>query len=329
MTRRLQAMALVPAAATALLLSATATAAEHQARLLPPDAKPGECYARVLQPAQYATETRQMVKREAAEQVRIIPAQYETVTERVLVREASTKLEIVPAVYETVTEQVMIKPATTKLVEVPPSYRTVTEQVLVSPAQTVWKTGGIASQSGGRILKTATSGETGEVLCLVEIPAEYKTVTRTVLDRPATTREVQVPAEYMTVTKRMLKTPPTTREVTIPAEYRTVQVTKLVQPARTEKIPVPAEYQSVSTQKLVKEPALEWRRVLCDENMTETNIYALQRELKDAGFYKGPIDGVLGPMTMGAVNDYARSHRLPTGNNYITLDVAKELGIRL
>jgi hypothetical protein len=35
---------------------------------------------------------------------------------------------------------------------------------------------------------------TGEIMCLVEVPATYK-----VMDTPPTTREVTVPAEYKTV----------------------------------------------------------------------------------------------------------------------------------
>ena len=319
---------LLAAGAATLIITAGNPAVAQEAPLLPPNAKPGECYARVLLPAQYTTETQQVVKREAATRVEIIPAQYETITEQVLVREASTKLEVIPAVYEDASEQVLVKPAATKLVEVPATYRTVSEQVLESPAQTIWKKGGIASQSG-RVLQTAASGDTGEVLCLVEIPAKYKTVTRSVLDQPASTREVQIPAEYTTVKKRVLKTPPTTREIQIPAEYKTVTVTKLVRPAESRTIDIPAEHQTVSTQKLVSEPSLEWRQVMCDENLTHSNVVAMQRTLADKGLYTGPIDGVIGAGTLGAVNSYAKSRGLPTGNNYITVDVAKSLNVSL
>lgn len=319
---------LLAAGVAALVISAGNPAIAQEAPLLPPNAKPGECYARVLLPAVYATDTQQLVRREAASKVQVIPAQYETATEQVLVREASKRLEIIPAVYEDATEQVLVKPASTKLVEVPATYRTVTEQVLESPAQTIWKKGGIESQSG-RVVKTAASGETGEVLCLVEIPAKYKTVTRSVLDQPATTREIQVPAEYITVKKRLMASPPSTREIVIPAEYKTVTVTKLVKPAETRTIDIPAEYQTVSSQKLTREPTLEWRQVLCDTNMTHSNIVAMQRALADKGLYSGPLDGVIGAGTMTAVNSYARSNNLPVGNNYITTDVATKLGISL
>ena len=44
-------------------------------------------------------------------------------------------------------------------------------------------------------------------MCLVEVPATYKTVTKTVLKTPATTRKVETPAEYTTVRKQVMKTP--------------------------------------------------------------------------------------------------------------------------
>jgi hypothetical protein len=319
---------LLSASVAALITAAGNPAFAQEAPLLPPNAKAGECFARVLLPAEYSTDTQQVVKREASKKVEIVPAQYEPATEQVLVREASKKLEVIPAVYADVTETVLVRPAGTKLVEVPATYRTVTEQVLESPAQTIWKKGGIASQSG-RVLQTAASGETGEVLCLVEVPAKYRTVTRSVLDQPATTREVEIPAEYMTVKKRVLSSPATTREIEIPAEYKTVTVTKLVKPASTYTSDIPAEYQTVSTQKLTREPSLEWRRVLCDDNLTHSNIVAMQQALSAKGLYSGPVDGVVGAGTMGAVNRFAKMRNLATGSNFITIDVAKELGISL
>jgi hypothetical protein len=82
----------------------------------------------------------------------------------------------------------------------------------------------------------------GDILCLVEVPAEYSTVTRQVIDTAATTREVEVPAEYSAVKKTVLKTPATTREVEVPTEYRTVTIKKVVTPAREVKTEIPAEY---------------------------------------------------------------------------------------
>jgi hypothetical protein len=46
------------------------------AELLPPNAKPGECYARGFVAAAYKIETAQVITREASDRVEIIPARY-------------------------------------------------------------------------------------------------------------------------------------------------------------------------------------------------------------------------------------------------------------
>lgn len=164
---------------------------EVQEVLLPPNAKPGECYARVLVPPTYKVETEQMLKREASERLEVVPARYEWVEEQVLVKPASKRLEVIPAVYETETER-----------------------VLVRPAHTVWKKGTGPMQR--------VDHATGEIVCLVEVPATYKTVTKRALKQPATTRTVEIPAEYRTIKVRKLVSEPEVRRIPVPAEYQTV-----------------------------------------------------------------------------------------------------------
>jgi len=41
-------------------------------------------------------------------------------------------------------------------------------------------------------------------MCLVEIPATYKTISKQVLKTPASTRSRDIPAEYRTVQKRVV-----------------------------------------------------------------------------------------------------------------------------
>ena len=80
-----------------LLLAASAAvlAAPTIAQELPPgNPLPGECFARVIVPAQYQTSTETVVLRQRGEEIKKIPGRFETVTERVLVQEAS--YEIVP-----------------------------------------------------------------------------------------------------------------------------------------------------------------------------------------------------------------------------------------
>jgi len=70
------------------------------------------------------------------------------------------------------------------------------EQVLIKEAHTVWKK--------GRGLIEKVDDTTGEIMCLVEVPAQYKTVRKRVLVNPATVKEVTIPAEYKTVKVKKL-----------------------------------------------------------------------------------------------------------------------------
>jgi len=298
--------------------------------LFPPNPKPGECYARVLIPAKYEVSTEKLLKREAGTRIETVPAKFAMAEEQVVIREASKKLVVVPATYETVTEKVLVKPASSKLMEVPAKYKKVTEKVLDKAAHTVWKRSS-AALGGGSPSNVATriDESTGEIMCLVEVPATYKTVTKTVLVSPASVQEAPIPAEYKTVKRTVLKTPPTTKEVEIPAEYGTVKIQKLVTPAQTKEIPIPAEYQTVEKRQKITEEQLMWSAVVCDINLTADMVGKIQTAASKAGYYKGPVDGVLGPLTLKAVNGWAKDKGLPVGQTYIPIDTIKAMGVTI
>jgi murein L,D-transpeptidase YcbB/YkuD len=265
---------------------------------VPANAKAGECYAKVVRPAQFRTDKVRKLVKEASERIETVPAKYETVKEKVLVKEASERIEIlppvykavkvrvqseelqevVPAVYETVKEKalvkeastrleevpavygeveekVLVKPASRKAIEIPAVYETVTEKKLVREAYTTWKPG---TQTNIQKLDTST----GQIMCLVEVPAEYQDVSRQVVKTPASVRYEEIPAEYQTVKKTVLKSPATTKTVQIPAEYAEKEVKRLVKPATTVTKVVPVDYEreimtvvQPSTEKRIPVPA--------------------------------------------------------------------------
>lgn len=275
-----------------------------------PAAKPGQCYAKVMVPAQYQNKEEKVLVREAAEKIDTIPAKYEWVEQqvtitpaqsklvpvaavyeevtekvevsptqrlwttgmgkkalpaspallsaakaggiraaeaepgmcfkeyyqatqyktemkKVLIKEASEKVETIPASYEVAEEKVLVKAASQKIVEVPATYEKLTEKVLIEPAKTVWKKG------GGVIEKIDNT--TGEVMCLVEVPARYKTIE-----------------------KQVIKTPATTRVEEIPAVYKTVKIEKLVKPAQEKRTKIPAEFKEVALRKKVSDASFSW-----------------------------------------------------------------------
>jgi uncharacterized coiled-coil protein SlyX len=243
------------------------------AKLLPPNAVPGECYSRVYIPPKYETVTEEVVKTPAAEKIELIPAKYEEVEEKVLVKGASKRLEEVPAKYEWIEEKVLVK-----------------------EAHTVWKKG------RGPIEKEDNT--TGEIMCLVEVPATYKTVKKHVM--------VEAPA---------------VKEVEIPAEYKTIKVKKMVSPPQKKVITIPAEYETVTKNVKISGGDLEWRRILCETNMTPDTIRKLQKALNNAGYKSGDADGIIGWRTMNAVTAYQKENKLATGS--ITYETLEKLGVAL
>lgn len=287
--------------------------------LLPPNAKPGECYTRVHVPPTYKTVTERKLVREAAERLEIVPAKYGWGEERVLVKPESKKIEVIPATYEWKNEQVLVKPASTKLVEVPAQYDWVEEKVLVKEAHTVWKKG------RGAIERVDDS--TGEIMCLIEVPAEYKTVRKKVMTKAPSTKEVAIPAEYKTVKTKVMTKPPTTREVTIPAEYQTMKVQTVTSPPKEIRKEIPAEYTTVTRTELVTEGKMDWRPILCETNMTNTTVRDIQRALQAKGHNPGPIDGIYGRQTSSAVASFQRKNNLATGG--LTYATLKKLGVKI
>ena len=287
--------------------------------LLPPNAEPGHCYARVLIPAQYTSGSEKVLARAASQRIDVIPARYDYEEETVMVQEESKKLEVIPATYKTVTERVMVEPEKTQIREVPAEYEAVSETILVKPAYTTWKKG------RGPIERLDAS--TGEIMCLVEVPAEYKTVTKQVVKTPARTVEDVTPAKYETVTRKVVDTPARTREVVVPARYDTVKVRKLVSKASTNTVEIPAEYKTVPTRKLVKDSRLEWREILCETNTTPGVISRLQKALNSKGYDAGSADGILGNQTLDAVKKYQRDNNMASGQ--LTIKVLDDLGVSL
>jgi len=286
---------------------------------LPPNAKAGECYARVLVPAQYAERSEKVLVSPASKKIETTEAQFDVVEKRVLVEEASEKLEVVPAVFEMVEETVIVKEASENLVSVPASFTTVEEKVLVKPAYTTWKKG------RGPIEQIDSA--TGEIMCLIEVPAEYKTVKKRVLQAPATTKKESMPAVTKTIKVKKMVQPPKTRTITIPAKYETVSVRKLVSPAREVVTEIPAEYSTVTKSSKISDGRVEWRSILCETNVGVGIVTRIQRALQSKGYNPGKIDGVLGGSTMLAIDRYQRASGLATGQ--LTMQTIKALGVSL
>jgi len=444
-----------------LLLPLTTITAENLP-LTPPDAKPGECYARVMTPAKFETIEDKVMVKEATEEISIIPAEYEIVEQKVEVVPESKKLipipasykEVVetievkaasrvwktslkkkalpvsqvlldavkaqgvdlenatggtcykeyfqPATYKTIEEDVIVQnehnetevipakfdtqelkieitPPSKKVVQVPAEYEHTEEKVLVEEAKTVWKKGQNPAQK--------LSGATGEIMCLVKVPAKYKTIKKLIVKSPARTEVQEVPAEIKTleaqhmvseptvkntlipalhksiekkvldkaasfmwidaqtgadkpwrytghkiclvetpavtkeIKKVVLEAPASVKEEIIPATYKVVKAKKMVTPEKEVRTPVEAEYKMIEKRKKVASSSMEWKRILCQTNMTKDVIEKIQTALNEKSYKVGKPDGLLGRGTRNALERYQKDNGLSTGGiTYETLD---------
>lgn len=290
-------------------------------------------------PAKYETVEEKVLVKEASKKIVEVPATYEAVTEKVLVEAAKTVwkkgagpiekidnttgeimcLVEIPAKYKTVKKQVIKTPATIKEIEEPAVYKTVQVRKLISPEQEkrtkipaeYQKVSKRKKISDAQFIWQATHAEgkpegrpTGTQICLKEVPAQYKTVTKLVVKKPAGFAKQELP--------------PVTE---------TVKVRKLVTNASEKRSEIPAEFRTVAKRSKVGNESLEWRQVLCETNMTKDVVLRVQKALKDAGYNVGAIDGIAGGATMRAVDDYQRRRGLPTGG--LTILTLESLGVQI
>jgi transcriptional regulator NrdR family protein len=288
----------VTAVTGAMLFAPTQAAEEGKASgagLLPANARAGECYAKVM-----------------------VPAQYKTIEEKVVVAEASEKIEVIPAKYEWSEVKVPVQQESEKLIAVPAKFETVEEKIEIEPAHTVWRLGpgnkakdvsdrdlamalalGLPSAAKAgqcyneyyqpakfetkteKLLKTAAAEE------ITTSEPQFEWVEEKVLVKEASEKFVEVPAEYDVITEKVLESPAYTTWKTgrglneridnatgeimclveIPAKYTTIEKRVLKTPATIKKIEIPAEYNTVRVQKLVK-PSAENRKPIEAEYQT-------------------------------------------------------------
>ncbi len=301
----------------------------------PPNAQPGKCYAKCYMPDIFETTTEQvaikaaMIKaiavpavvetknayqlvKEESRRFLVTPAKFtsttlkvdlplaaqrfgntaaESTTEYVLVKEESKRYVVTPAVYETVSESYVVEPATIRIEYMPPAYETVTDRIETKPAVMKWT----RKTTDANCLNA--NPDDCMIWCMVEVPAEYQTLTRRVnkgcdgSGKPdaGCNKTVEVPAVMGSRSVQRLKRPASIREEIVPAEYKAVTVrrtdplsttvTRQIQqtPASYREEIIPAEYKATPT-KVVVTPATTRSETTPPEYVTVT-----KRKLVRAG----------------------------------------------
>ena len=105
--------------------------------------------------------------------------------------------------------------------------------------------------------------ETGEIWCLVEEPAQYETIHRTVVTSPAQVREVPVEPHYETISREVLVQQATVEEVPIPVQYASYEIDVLAHEGRVDRRVSQRRTEQVARHNLVSGERFEWRLVDC------------------------------------------------------------------
>ena len=267
-------------------------------------------------PAVYETRDVVVTVREASQRLEKIPSSVDTTTETVITKEASQRLEIVPAVYETRDVVMEIQPASYRLEMVPAVYETresivVTKEpsysLSVVPGTFGSETITYHQRDYGSSLRVVPASFTSdnEIIetkaasaewqmserapdctsddpndcrywCFKEIPAQYQTVSKTLLATdastvrtpdcadnsdgkncgdstykkvvvatPPTTRQNDIAQKTTTIKTVVMVTPPTSRQIAIPAVNKTYKKTVMVTPPTTRVIDIPQETREI------------------------------------------------------------------------------------
>ncbi len=257
----------------------------------PANAQPGQCFAKVLVPEVTETFTEQVLVSPEKTITHVVPGECGFEDKTVVVREPAFEYITVPATYRTVTETVVVRPGGAHTETIPPVYETVSEQILVREGYTVWRPGstvagyaGAGSYGGngpgyvapppsayagtGAAPNPAYGGfptkvlATGEVLCLVAVPAEYKTITKQVLKVPGRTVDVPYPPETTEVSRQVVDVPAHVEKREIPGETKILKI-KVCRPDQTTAETIPPEYKTVTKIKTVTPSRFEWKTVDC------------------------------------------------------------------
>ena len=157
-----------------------------------------------------------------------IAAKFDQTDKEILVKEESEEIKIIAPQFEGGEEVVVVKQASKKKVYKPAEYEIVEEKIEIEPAKAVWKKG------DGPITKIDNS--TGDIMCLVQVPAKYQIFKKTVL-----------------------KTKSSIELVDVPEATKAVKISKLVNDASVDKVKVPAEYKKVSITNKVSDASFSWK----------------------------------------------------------------------
>ncbi|MBY5961323.1 peptidoglycan-binding domain-containing protein [Marinobacter nauticus] len=283
------------------------------------DIRPGQCWVYAQVQPKPVEDSVTVKVRDSEVRLDVTPAEFSRGFKQVVTKEGTKTFRVEPATYKEIEERVLVKPETTRLVVEPAQYEEVQEEVVLEQARTELE----PCRTSGAAAYGASSAVFG--FCAKEIPARTKTITVTRLVKPETTRTEVIPAEYKTVTRKVVDKPAEVVPVELDDEIETFEVAELVEAAQTREREIPAETMDVNVKRYEGRPRIVARQAVCDQDLTRDMVRDVQETLASLGYKPGEIDGLPGPKTIDALSQYQIENGLASGA--ITIETMKHLGL--
>lgn len=331
----------------------------------PATAKPGQCYARVLVPAVYKNVPMDVVTQEGYENFETRDPVFRSRPETIVTRDGYTRYITTEPVFRTEQVTKTTRPQYERLVAVPAQLASKTETVVIREPRMVWRSGQNLSgvrrlDSGtGEVYclveeRGVTQAVTRQVVIKpsdvkrVMVPAEVKTFNTQVLVTPATVKEVKVAPEVASYEVKDIVQPAMERKVSVPEQRGTINRQELVTPEHYEWVqvdcdqvakqpmpdmrpapmpaPMPMNEMGNGGQVAPAAPMVNANPQVLRGHTVAYSVTSLQTALAKRGYYRGPIDGIYGPLTRDAVAKFQKAQGFEV-NGRADGKIAEALGL--
>ena len=224
-----------------------------------------------------------------------IPRTFKTVTKKVILKPAIAKQVAVDPIYTYVKAEVLVTPATTQEINIPATYKTISKTNKIKDEKYFW------SNSQYQNASTRIRNQCNKI-CLIEIPAVYKTVK-----------------------KKIVATPASSKKVITPEKYTIVKIRKVSKAASFKTITVPAEFEEIRIEKERTTGFAKWTPMVCESAMVPSLVKKVKKALKFQGYYSGEINGDWSFEAKNAVREYQKAKGLSVSK--LSIETMKSLGI--
>ncbi len=304
--------------------------------MAPPNARPGQCFARVLVPATYtADQALNVAIEDGYVMPRVADAKFsQPVARDVIASDGYKTFQVTNPEFGYVDEKITLVPAHHKVVVTPPAAHQGFKTYVVKKPTLVWRRGSDLSNV------RRINGATGETYCLVEEYGETVNVPYTSYSAPkADVKFVPVAEQSITNRRQIVTREASVREIYVQpvlnAKNPRVNTQELISDAQIiGEDRIAPRTTTINTQRLDKPEYYTWVEVPCDNsnvqkvavnlssNVAPTEVISakkplnavtaanVQKRLGELGFYRGPVDNIYGSKTRDAMRRFQESKGL-------------------